>query len=170
MPDSAKKFSVDTGRLESALTLWPQEDRHIIAASVAQAAGQGTEQPFATFDADGTLWSSDATESFMAYLDSRGLLTPGHLEPSLKVIPFLPGEGVFSYYLRLCAQDKAIGYPWCTQVFAGFTLAELRREYEAMMKTDGSKVQVWNGTKFEDQFIAVPKPWPQQLQLVAIRN
>ncbi len=163
---SSAKFSIDAIQLESALTLWPEEDRHSIAVSVAKAAADDLEQPFAVFDADGTIWSSDATESFMAYLESKGVLTPDHLEPSLKVVPFLPDEGVYSYYLRLCALNKAIGYPWCTQVFAGFTLEELRGYYQDMMKTAGSQVRVWNGTAFEEKFVAVPKPWPAQVQLI----
>lgn len=129
-------------RIEAELTFWPLPARHIIATTVASVAA-GTMDPFATFDADGTIWSSDATESFIAYLESQGILTPDHLEPALKLVPLLPGEGVYSYYQRLCAKDKAIGYPWCAQAFAGFTLAELRRHYAAMMKTPGCSVRVW---------------------------
>jgi phosphoserine phosphatase len=89
----------------------------------------------------------------------------------LKLVPFLPGEGVSSYYQRLCAKDKAIGYPWCAQVFAGFTLAELRRHYAAMMKTPGCRVRVWTVDEdgrpiAKDEFVAVPKLFPQQAQLI----
>ena len=164
--DSAGKSVVDVAQLKSSLTLWPEADRDLLATSVAAAAEKDKGVPFATFDADGTIWSSDATESFMAYLDAQRVLVPERLEASLKIIPILPGEGIYSYYLRLCAKDKAIGYPWCAQVFAGFTLKELRDHYEAMMKTPGTKVRVWNGSAFEEQFVAVPKLWPQQVQLI----
>ncbi len=160
----------EAAKLAAELTLWPPADRQAIANAVAAAAAK-VAQPFATLDADGTLWSSDATESFIAYLETQGLLTPDRLEPALKLVPFLPGEGVYSYYQRLCAKDKAIGYPWCTQVFAGFTLAELRQQYAAMMKTPGSQVRVWTvgadqKAVAREEFVPVPKLFPQQVQLV----
>lgn len=152
-------------KLESALTLWPESDRKTLATAVATAAAK-QEHPFATFDADGTLWSSDATESFIAWLEAKGILTPDRLGTEIKVVPFLKDEGVYSYYQRLCGIDKAIGYPFIAQVFAGFTLAELRGHYEAMMKTPGSKVRVWKDGAFVEEFVAVPKPFPQQAQLI----
>lgn len=162
----APSARVDAARLASELTLWPEESRRTIAESVARAAAGGSAPPFAVFDADGTLWSSDATESFIAYLEERGILTAAELRPEIKVVPFLPGEGVYSYYQRLCAMDKAIGYPFAAQVFAGFTLAQLRSHYEAMMKTAGSHVRVWKDGAFADEFVAVPKLFPQQAQLI----
>jgi phosphoserine phosphatase len=158
-------------RIEAGLTLWPPESRHSIATAVAAATGM--DNPFATFDADGTLWSSDATEAFLAYLDAQGVLTPAFLDPALKLVPFLPGEGIYSYYQRLCAQDKAIGYPWCAQVFAGFTIAELRQHYAAMMKTRGSTVAAWTAVAGQapvarQEFVAVPKLFPQQVQLIQV--
>ena len=98
------------------------------------------------------------------------------MKPHLRIVPFLPGEGVYSYYLRLCEKDKAIGYPWCAQAFAGFTLADLRRHYTTMMKKAGSKVRVWTAPEGKtpvarEEFIAVPKLFPQQAQLVhALEN
>ena len=169
-------IKVDASRLVGQLTLWPEDSRRTIAEAVARAAARDTAPPFATFDADGTIWSSDATESFLAYLDAQGILKPDHIEAHLRIVPFLPGEGVYSYYLRLCEKDKAIGYPWCAQAFAGFTLADLRHHYTTMMKKAGSKVRVWTAPAGEtpvsrEEFIAVPKLFAQQAQLVhALEN
>ena len=168
---SVRTGGIDAAALEAGLTLWPAGARHALATAVAKAAAIGTDTPFATFDADGTIWSSDATESFIAYLDAQGVLTPERVEPALKVVPFLAGEGVYSYYMRLCAKDKAIGYPWCAQLFAGFTITELRRYYAAMMQTPGSTVRVWkvaaNGeTASTQEYVLVPKLFMQQVQLI----
>jgi phosphoglycolate phosphatase-like HAD superfamily hydrolase len=156
---------VDPAVLEAGLTLWPEADRRALA-SAAAAAATGQNSPYAVFDADGTIWSSDATESFIAYLEANGLLTPERLRPEIKVIPFLPGEGVYSYYQRLCKIDKAIGYPFSAQVFAGLSLAELRGHYAGMMKTPGSTVRVWKTGSFADEFVPTPKLFPQQTQLI----
>jgi phosphoserine phosphatase len=151
--------------LESALTLWPEADRKMIATSVAGAANH-QECPYATFDADGTLWSSDATDAFIAYLDAKQILTPDQLDEEIQVIPLLKDEGVYSYYQRLCGIDHAIGYPFAAQAFAGFSLSELRGHYETMMISPAFTVRVWRHGAFVEECISVPKIFPQQAQLI----
>ena len=81
----------------------------------------------AVFDADGTLWRGDATETLLGWLDARGRLA----RPD--------GEGgVLGHYDRLCAVDRVVGYTWATEVFAGHLLSE---------------VQEWAAECFEAQMV-----------------
>ncbi len=68
----------------------------------------------AAFDADGTLWSWDATESLLDWLDRRGR------------IPRPPGAArVLDPYYAMVAEDKGRGYRYGAQLFAGLELGEL---------------------------------------------
>ncbi len=83
----------------------------------------------AVFDADGTVWEGDVTESLLEDLErDRAIDLDGAPLP----LPPLPGEGVFAYYLRVTSWDVPLGYQWAVQVFAGQTVEALTERVRAL--------------------------------------
>ncbi len=88
---------------------------------------------FAVFDADGTLWTGDVTESLFASLVQRDLRFD-RLPDSLQPYPAHPGEDPFSYYLRITKADISLGYAWIASAFAGYRLGDLVERLEALQE------------------------------------
>jgi len=109
------------------LESWPAEAAEKLTTLIEKHAHQGH---FAVFDMDNTSYQHDLTESLMAYLEERGILTRERLDPSLKLIPFRDENGVqeslFGYYNRLCVVvDVRVCSAFLSQVFSGLTLGEI---------------------------------------------
>ncbi len=123
--------------------------------------------PYAVFDADGTIWNNDISESLLAKLELDGSLTETMLSDFLKPIPFYKDESLYSYYLRLCCIDAKIGYLWIAMVFSGFSLGALKEQVDELMGLDGSipiHLQTANGTK--ESRIHAPKVFSAQKELI----
>ncbi len=117
---------------EPTLAHWSAQDRSRIETVIANAP----EGAYAVFDADNTIWRHDLEESLLPFMEERGELSPNTIDASLKPIPFRKGESLYGYYLRLCAIDDNLCYPWIAQVFSGHTLGELKRDVDALMARD----------------------------------
>ncbi len=73
----------------------------------------GDAAPLAVFDADGTLWGTDANENFLSHLDAHGLVRNSKTET------------IRQEYDRRCEQDKHAGYQWGAQVCAGLRIEQV---------------------------------------------
>ncbi|MBP6854010.1 MAG: haloacid dehalogenase-like hydrolase [Rhodoferax sp.] len=113
---------------------WPREAAQRLEALIAAHAHQGA---FAVFDADNTTYHHDLVGSLLPFMEARGVLTRETMHPSLKIIPFRDSAGhresLHSYYFRLGEIDDQVGYPWASQIFAGFTLRELKGHLDDML-------------------------------------
>jgi len=116
------------------LASWPEPARSRLETLIQRHAHQGA---FAIFDADNTSYQHDLLGALLPFMEQKGLLTRDTMLPSLAVIPFddQPGrrETLHGYYQRLCALDDQISYPWASQIFAGFTLRELKHEIDDLL-------------------------------------
>lgn len=61
---------------------------------IDRCARQPAGEPYAVFDADNTTWKNDIEEGLLAFMEQRGLLSPGKFDTSLKPIAFKPGESL----------------------------------------------------------------------------
>jgi phosphoserine phosphatase len=146
------------------LDLWPAPARAQIESVVAHAPPGS----YATFDADNTIWKNDIEEGLLPFLENKGVLSIARLDPSLKPIPVLKGEGLYGYYQRLCAIDDKLCYPWIVQVFAGRPLADLKRDVDAMMaSTAPIPVAYVQDGKAVSSTVFAPAIFPAQRQLMA---
>ena len=120
--------------LEELLGAWPASARERLSALIHRHAHQGA---FAIFDADNTSYQHDLLGALLPFMEHKGLLTRETMAPSLAVIPFqdLAGrpETLHRYYQRLCGLDDQISYPWASQIFAGFTLRELKQQLDDLL-------------------------------------
>ncbi len=94
------------------------------------AATYSYDENYAVFDADGTLWSNDLSESLLAQLEYEKIISADRYHESMFPIPIKSGESLVSYYLRLCDADISLGYFWLCQAFAGFTPGELKEHID----------------------------------------
>ncbi|POS72533.1 phosphorylcholine phosphatase [Diaporthe helianthi] len=121
------------------LSQWPAEAAASLDAMMAENANSSN---YAVFDMDNTSYRFDLEESLIPWLDNKGVLTRDSLDPSLKPIPFRDNathtESLYSYYLRLCDMDELLCYPWAAQVFAGFTLRELKGHVDELLAHNGT--------------------------------
>lgn len=145
---------------DTALQHWPQAQAKQVDAMIA--ANKGREGAYAVFDMDNTSYRNDATEALLAYMESKGRLTPNKLDPSLKLIPFKEKNGqpesLYSYYLRLCEMNELVCYPWIAQAFSGFTLGELKQNVDEMMASAPIKETYYSGDTLKETTITPPKP------------
>ena len=113
---------------------WPSDAAKQLDAMIAANANKGN---YAVFDMDNTSYRYDLEESLLPFMENKGVLTRDKLDPSLQLIPFKDTaehqESLFSYYYRLCEIDDMVCYPWVAQVFAGFTLSELKGYVDELM-------------------------------------
>ena len=120
--------------LAALLAPWPAAARSRLEALIKQHAHQGA---FAIFDADNTSYQHDLLGALLPFMENKGVLTRATMAPSLAVIPFedLPGrpETLHRYYQRLCDLDDQISYPWASQIFAGFSLRELKSQLDDLL-------------------------------------
>jgi len=117
-----------------ALRHWPDAAARKLEVLIATHAHQGA---YAVFDADNTSYHHDLLGSLLPFMEMRGVLTRDTMHPALRLIPFLDSaserESLHSYYFRLGEIDDQIGYPWASQIFAGFTLRELKRHLDDLL-------------------------------------
>lgn len=151
---------------------WPKEARAQIEAMIQANANKGQ---YATFDMDQTTYRYDLLDPLLAYMDQKGLLTRETMDPSLKLIPFKDSpdfkggkENMTSYYWRLCAMHDLISYPWASQIFAGFTLTELKKNLDEMLALkEPIERQVWDGDKVVTVRLPIPKMFRGMQELYA---
>ena len=127
-------LSLATQAMATELSHWPEPAAKQLQAMVKANANQGN---YAVFDMDNTSYRYDLEESLLPFMEMQGVLTREKLDPSLKLMPFKDVNGnkesLNSYYYRLCELDDMVCYPWVAQVFAGFTLTELKTHVDALM-------------------------------------
>lgn len=147
------------------LTHWPPEVAAKLEALITAHANKGE---YVVFDADNTIWYRDLEESLLPYLENKGLLTRRTLDPSLKLIPFHEEDTLVSYAYKLYDIDHKVGYPWIGQVFAGFTLAELKQHVDALFALKGKKIpcKYWDDGKLVDFAVETPRIYPGQRELI----
>ena len=113
---------------------WPAEAARRLNALITANAHRGA---FAVFDADNTSYHHDLVGSLLPFMEARGVLTRDTMHPALRIIPFRDTasqrESLHSYYFRLGEIDDQVGYPWASQIFAGFTLRELKGHLDDML-------------------------------------
>lgn len=93
-------------------------DRQTLTATLDRLLG--AEPGVCVFDADGTLWDADASEELLDWVDKRQLITP----PA-------GSESLLAYSDELCAVDRARGYGWAAQAYAGVDLGRVLEWAEA---------------------------------------
>ncbi|CAN0071329.1 unnamed protein product, partial [Phaeothamnion confervicola] len=88
------------------------------------ASGQEAQsvRKIAAFDADGTLWTSDAAETFISWMHRRGGWERH-------------GAFVDSYYAMLAAGEHLKAYGYVAQLFEGMTVAEAEGLCEEFYRT-----------------------------------
>ena len=80
------------------------------------AAVRAAPRGFAVFDADGTLWREDVGEAFLRHAVGLGWVR-------------LPdGSDPYAAYERAVDRDRAIGYAYAAQLFAGLPAAAVQAE------------------------------------------
>jgi len=144
---------------------WPKKERRKLTRLIERNAFQGK---FAVFDCDNTMWYRDLEESLLPYMENEGLMSRETIDPSLNVIPFLPEDSLTSYAYRLYDIDHKVGYPWIAQVFAGFTLNELKTQVDDLFALNGAKIpaQYWSDGKLVDFEVETPRIYPGMRELV----
>ena len=146
---------------------WPQDAARQLAALIDTHAFTGA---YAVFDADNTSYRHDLVGALLPFMEMRGVLTRDNMNPSLALIPFRDGAGrresLHSYYQRLGEIDDQVGYPWASQIFAGFSLRELKRHLDDML-AHGRPIPAWQfATDDSDDIeeVAIVAPRLQQGQ------
>ena len=144
---------------DPALRHWPPEAAAKINALIKANAHRGA---YAVFDADNTSYHHDLVGSLLPFMEMRGLLTRDTMHPSLKIIPFRDSathrESLHSYYFRLGEIDDQIGYPWASQIFAGFTLRELKAQLDDLLAYGNTiPAQCFVGDRIEELAIEPPR-------------
>ena len=144
--------------LAELLAPWPVAARSRLEALIRQHAHQGA---FAIFDADNTSYQHDLLGALLPFMENKGVLTRATMAPSLAVIPFddLPDrpETLHRYYQRLCDLDDQISYPWASQIFAGFSLRELKHHLDDLL-ADSQPIPVQSLVDGELRATVVERP------------
>ncbi|WP_425826798.1 haloacid dehalogenase-like hydrolase [Streptomyces fractus] len=126
--------SATAREVAARLTHWPAAVAHTLGKVIARHAHRGE---FAVFDADNTTYRHDLEESLLPFLEQKGVLTRETMDPSLKIVPFDDRDGeresLYAYYIRICAIDDQVSYPWAAQIFSGFTLRQLKPYVDELM-------------------------------------
>lgn len=149
------------------LTHWPDSVAQELNAMIEKNANTGA---YAVFDMDNTSYQYDIEESLLPYLEMKGLLTRDTMDPSLKLIPFKDTvdykESLNSYYYRLCEIDNLVCYPWVAQIFAGFTLRELKGYVdEVMVYRKPVPITYYDGDKVIKSSVHTPKVFAGMTEL-----
>ena len=110
----------------------------IVARLDRLASAFAYDDNYAVFDADGTLWSNDLSESLLSLLESEKIISVGRYNEAMFPMPIMSGESLVSYYLRLCDADINLGYFWLCQAFAGFSPGELKEHIDDLFNKNGS--------------------------------
>lgn len=117
------------------LSSWPEK---IVARLEKLASAFAYDDNYAVFDADGTLWSNDLSESLLSLLESEKIISVGRYNAAMFPMPIMSGESLVSYYLRLCDADINLGYFWLCQAFAGFSPGALKEHIDDLFNKNGS--------------------------------
>ncbi|MEC7984450.1 MAG: HAD family hydrolase [Myxococcota bacterium] len=148
----------------SRLSLWKSSARESLQKLIDRYRDCDA---FAVFDADNTLWKGDITESLLVWLEGRGLVSLDSFSEELLPVAPLPDETVYGYYARLCEDWHEVGYLWSAQAFQGLSLASLRAEVIQMLQeVRPLRSSVYKNGKQEEVFVAVPKIYLPQVQLL----
>jgi len=159
--------SPETGTCLAQLRHWPAEAARQLAALIDAHAHSGA---YAVFDADNTTYHHDLLGALLAFMEMRGVLTRETMAPSLVLIPFRDTptrrESLTSYYQRLGEIDDQVGYPWATQIFAGFSLRVLKQHLDDMLARQ-EPIPAWQyaGDAVEELAIEVPRMQQGQQEL-----
>ena len=142
-----------------ALRHWPPEAAAKLNALIAANAHRGA---YAVFDADNTSYHHDLVGALLPFMEMRGVLTRDTMHPALQVIPFRDSashrESLHSYYFRLGEIDDQVGYPWASQIFAGFTLRELKQHLDDLLAYGKPiSAQVYVGDRIETIEVKPPR-------------
>ena len=154
----------------SLLRNWPEPAASRLSELIRRHAHSGA---YAVFDADNTTYHHDLVGSLLPFMEARGVLTRDTMHPALQLIPFQdrPGwrETLHSYYFRLGDLDDQIGYPWASQIFAGFTLRELKGHLDDML-TAGKPIpaQVTVDGQVREMLVDPPRLQRGQQELYAV--
>ena len=144
------------------MTHWSTEHKILIQKAIACA--KDNPHPFAVFDADNTIWKYDLIEALLAWMGNANQIDLYNLPAEIIPIPFRDGETLISYYDFLCEIDHSIAYLFASQVFAGFTLSELRTATHQMMReTNDIIVAMRDGNH---RTVPVPKIFSAQVELI----
>lgn len=146
---------------------WPAAAAEQLDAMIMANAHQGA---YAVFDMDNTSYRYDLVGSLLPLLEIKGVLTRETMDPSLKLIAFkdTPGfkESLNSYYFRLSALDDLVAFPWVSQIFAGFTLRELKGYVDELMACDKPiPIRYYDGDRVVEGTVNAPKPFTGMQQL-----
>ena len=146
----------------------------------AHAAGQLSDMmrahahrgAYAVFDADNTTYHHDLVGALLPFMEMRGLLTRDTMHASLQPIPFKDAvghrESLHSYYHRLGDIDDQVGYPWASQIFAGFTLRELKIQIDDLLAWGRPiPAQVYQNGSVQEVQIEAPRLQRGQQELYA---
>ena len=117
------------------LSSWSEK---IVGRLEKLASAFAYDNNYAVFDADGTLWSNDLSESLLSLLESEKIISIGRYNEAMFPMPIMPGESLVSYYFRLCDADINLGYFWLCQAFAGFSPGELKEHIDDLFNKNGS--------------------------------
>ena len=106
----------------------------------------------------------------MPFLENRGLLTREKLPQELHLIDFKDSanftESLYSYYNRLCELDDLLCYPWAAQIWAGFTLRELKGYVDELMAYNQTiPTKYWDGGEIVAHNVSTPKIFRGQTEL-----
>lgn len=153
----------------SLLQHWPAHAAEQLSALIRAHAHRGA---YAVFDADNTTYHHDLVGALLPFMEMRGLLTRDTMHASLQPIPFRDSAGhresLHSYYQRLGDIDDQVGYPWASQIFAGFTLRELKVQLDDMLAWGRPiPAQVFVGDRIEDVLVERPRLQRGQQELYA---
>lgn len=75
-------------------------------------------------------------------------------------------ESLYSYYQRLCTIDTLLCYPWAAQVWAGFTLRELKGYVDELMAYNQTiPTQYWDGDEIVHEEVNRPHIFRGQVEL-----
>jgi len=146
---------------DPALQHWPAEAAVQINALIEANAHRGA---YAVFDADNTSYHHDLAGALLPFMEARGVLTRDTMHPCLQIIPFKDSashrESLHSYYFRLGEIDDQVAYPWASQIFAGFTLRELKGHLDDMLAS-GAPI---SAEVFEGDVVRTLQVEPPRLQ------
>lgn len=149
------------------LAHWPPEAAKALNDMIARNAHRGR---YAVFDMDNTSYRFDLEESLLSFLEAKGVLSRDKLDPSLRVVPFEDSashnETLYSYYLRLCEIDDAVGYPFAAQVFSGIPLRQLKVHVDELMALNKTiPVTYRKGGTLTSSTVSPPKVFRGQVEL-----
>ena len=75
-------------------------------------------------------------------------------------------ESLYSYYQRLCTVDSLLCYPWAAQVWAGFTLRELKGYVDELMALNTTiPATYWDGEELVHEEVNRPHIFRGQVEL-----